>query len=609
MITSINKENAGRYQVLFQNATTALRENGKMGADWAITDLEGYFSAIKELLAIDKKYTILPLDESYFSIDANSRVITVPQDFKKNGIAVQGDEVAEIVYFKINRYFDFMDLNNADIYIQWERNGVDGKTVTGVSTEWVRDITSDPDYLIFGWPLSSDVTEVAGPIKFSVRFIQWYNDPVTKTNKVQYSFSTLESQATINPALDLDDDKLVVNPSINQMIADRLENTQPTGGKIATEPKFKVNLVAEEVDLVNDEYVLKVMAYSTDAGIVSYSWTRYALDAAKDANGKFIDNGEIVEGGFAYEKIYDSEEVDGDGNLIYPDGPIDTEITYYIETVDGNGDTQYIPATISSDDVYYSDILEDSDMDADKLFVRYATCKATGVGQYVATASNRINASTKTKDSEVTTVPGPEDTIFTPNGGQGTDYVMKASNDYTIVLAPEIDSVDDAKISNRTYQWYKDGELIPEATGATHTIIGASKATDIQGDFTLKVTATRNKADGVTESGVFLVTYEAAIPQVTIPAYAQVNVPMTATVGYEIDYHGGKNLVKYQWFKVDKDNNEIALTELSENNSTYTPGTGITQLKCKAVNTYNGTEAMGESSIVTVFPADTDSTN
>ena len=117
MITAINKDNANKYTALFGKATSALRASGEITEEWSITDLESYFSVIEQLINIDTKYTILPLDENYFMIDANSRTITVPADFKRNGIAVQGDEVAEIVYFKINRYFDFMDLNNAEIYI------------------------------------------------------------------------------------------------------------------------------------------------------------------------------------------------------------------------------------------------------------------------------------------------------------------------------------------------------------------------------------------------------------------------------------------------------------------------------------------------------------
>ena len=84
---------------------------------YGITTLEEYFSWISNLGRINRKYTILPLDEDHFEINANTRAINIPASFKKNGVAVQGDDLAEILYFKIDRYFDYMDLNNCDIYI------------------------------------------------------------------------------------------------------------------------------------------------------------------------------------------------------------------------------------------------------------------------------------------------------------------------------------------------------------------------------------------------------------------------------------------------------------------------------------------------------------
>lgn len=117
MITSINSENAGRYKALFEEASAALKNIDDGETYDEIYDLEGYFSVLEQLSNIDIKYTILPLDEEYFKIDANTRTIEVPSSFKKNGIAVQGDEVAEIIYFKIARYFDFTDLNSTDIVI------------------------------------------------------------------------------------------------------------------------------------------------------------------------------------------------------------------------------------------------------------------------------------------------------------------------------------------------------------------------------------------------------------------------------------------------------------------------------------------------------------
>ena len=53
-----------------------------------ITTLEEYFSWLRNLSNIDRKYTVLPLDEEHFEINANSRAINIPASFKKNGIAV-----------------------------------------------------------------------------------------------------------------------------------------------------------------------------------------------------------------------------------------------------------------------------------------------------------------------------------------------------------------------------------------------------------------------------------------------------------------------------------------------------------------------------------------
>ena len=53
-----------------------------------ITTLEEYFSWLKTLSRIHKKYTVLPLDEEHFEINANTRAINIPASFKKNGIAV-----------------------------------------------------------------------------------------------------------------------------------------------------------------------------------------------------------------------------------------------------------------------------------------------------------------------------------------------------------------------------------------------------------------------------------------------------------------------------------------------------------------------------------------
>ena len=139
MITYINSENAKKYSRLFADAETALvkkwvgegknpeapdyfgaiiedPDTGEKYYSNGISSLNTYFSWINDLLNISElpatdedgviipgeyvdfdgmKFSMLPVDEEVFTIDANTRTITVPADFAKNGISVQGDEISD----------------------------------------------------------------------------------------------------------------------------------------------------------------------------------------------------------------------------------------------------------------------------------------------------------------------------------------------------------------------------------------------------------------------------------------------------------------------------------------------------------------------------------
>lgn len=128
MITIVNKDNHAAYEKLYAEALADLKKHdSNRYANTVINSLESYFAHIVELLSLTddsrygdtygRKYSVLPLQEEYFEIDANSRSIKVPESFRKNGLGVWGDQTAETVYFRINRYFDAMDLYYTDIYI------------------------------------------------------------------------------------------------------------------------------------------------------------------------------------------------------------------------------------------------------------------------------------------------------------------------------------------------------------------------------------------------------------------------------------------------------------------------------------------------------------
>jgi hypothetical protein len=148
MITKINSKVADKYTVLFEKATTELKNNVKTAEaiqkrindansklpetetpfdfdTFGIGSLNEYFAMLQDLVNIESLteeekafYLRLPLDEDVFAINADTRVITVPANFARNGVGVQGDESAEVLYFTIDRYFDSMDLARSDVDIR-----------------------------------------------------------------------------------------------------------------------------------------------------------------------------------------------------------------------------------------------------------------------------------------------------------------------------------------------------------------------------------------------------------------------------------------------------------------------------------------------------------
>ena len=240
MITYIDAKNASQYQILFDKATEQLNNHSE---DWwtsesnesfeniSITTLDEYFSHLEDLARLHddhfgdhtslEQFLRLPLDEDVFEIDANSRTITVPASFAKNGISVQGDEIAEILYFTIDRYFDATDLstNDMNVVIQWET-----KERSGLSLGYGKDVVSVPGKIIFGWPISSELTAAAGSIKFAVRFYKINNGQV-----LTYSFSTLPAEVVIKPTLNYDIlDSATQNSILNKV--DTIKNRISSSG-------------------------------------------------------------------------------------------------------------------------------------------------------------------------------------------------------------------------------------------------------------------------------------------------------------------------------------------------------------------------------------------
>ena len=405
-----------------------------------ITTLEEYFCYIADLRRIDKKFTILPLpgmtdkdgkkdgDEEFFFIDANTRTITVPDAFQKNGVSVQGDEIAEMLYFKIDRYFDMNDLGEKKVYIEWTlpADPVTGQRKSGASVPDIINTEVAPGYVIVGWPIRSELTQIPGKIDFAVRFYD-IHDEGTYANRVVYSFSTIAASVEVKPSLNLNIEKIALDGSAlnsEDLIGSRLENstsrddvtpdpvipvwlyhsfTKINGDPLPQEPE----LIEDDGNALYDTYAIyltdkatgeefdglfTVQASISDSGRLSYNWIK------RDEDGEVIldDNGS---NGSAFVEVKDYTVTKTDRKYYYLDEDKNDHVEFNF--------TDEIPdlaaAKLANMTIYerVATIIMNSAMDEQN--------KIPVLGSYQARAINRLGRKTARNFSPIALIEGPSE--------------------------------------------------------------------------------------------------------------------------------------------------------------------------------------------------------
>lgn len=487
MITSVKKSNADKYSYLYEKASEYLMSHGNDGTELTaeeyggekammkylqdakgeyildeegnkikapISSLQEYFSYIQELSSLDMTYTVLPLDEEPFIIDANTRQITVPEAFKTNGISVQGDEISEIVYFRIDRFYDATDLGLKKIYIEWTAPNGD----KGVSVPCVVDLDSEPNFIIFGWPLSSAITKMPGQVTFAVRF---YTIDET-SQKIDYSFATLTQAVQVKESLSYDltnlkSNGIAIDNALN-LIKGRFENTTPSGSTTtAKEPIFSMNMDADPHkvgDIFVEENVeggTAVTYVSANLGVDPEGFTTQSFDAQVSAFAE--DAGTIT---YVAQKLdYDNKTVtefsaDPEVRMVetLDEARVEGKLYYYAE-VNDKGVTAY--------KLYKYDLDEESIIanlgSVKPIYEKVFAILVDGIGYYTVTATNRVRTAHAKTKSYTMVIPRPETpeirANLTPKDVFVGGNIYKAGETYELSLSVG-GFTDRGKL---TYQW------------------------------------------------------------------------------------------------------------------------------------------------------------
>lgn len=105
-----------------------------------------------------------PFDEPLIDIDLNSRTIDI--NALTNVIGVERDHRAETLYFRVDRYFDDVDLSTQVCIVEY----VNAKNEPRLFPVTMFDLTTEPGKIIFAWSVGGEATRAAGTLTFTIRF-------------------------------------------------------------------------------------------------------------------------------------------------------------------------------------------------------------------------------------------------------------------------------------------------------------------------------------------------------------------------------------------------------------------------------------------------------
>jgi hypothetical protein len=136
---------------------------------------------------------LLPSTETIYDIDLNTRTIAAPEF-----LSVEKDHRAETIFFKVNRYFDHVDLTTTTCIIKYINAKGEGR-IFAVPYYDV-DTLSDENKMIIPWVIDGDVTKASGDVQYSIEFYRLNSSG----RKFEYSLGTLTSVSKVLHGIDQD---------------------------------------------------------------------------------------------------------------------------------------------------------------------------------------------------------------------------------------------------------------------------------------------------------------------------------------------------------------------------------------------------------------------
>ena len=602
MITQVDDKNGAKYRKLFDNASNLmiqyLKKNGDDEKDFYVVDLYDYFRKFSSIIKAAKEkdedpsapdggdpqywqkyYSILPLDEPVFTINANTRKIEVPEQFKT--IGVEGDINAEIIFFTLDRFFDSMDFGSEQVIaaIEWKHSS---EKEGDIDKAYIKELTTYKDKLLIGWIIDEEIANTAGSIEFALRLYVEDNKKDEEGNiildkngnpikEIIYSFSTETAKINIAKTLNIYPD------------SDQVLDTAPTAQVLSriTSMTFPDNLWSEDT-------LLPPLFVDNNPESESYEQSFNIRDLV-DENGN--------------PKVY-SYKLDGkDTGEFYADLGSDDTFTATVKAFSSN-------ATDSSKLKYnwhtWNDMTKSWDPGVESTEkLGGNTLEISEVGKYKCVVKDYVSSLRFSKnDSEILRILGPE-TPQVKVAEQGTDYYTAIISDdsglATLSVKPLLNDFITRNNDKNTktqlqYIWAKAGNADGDNKGEEQVIDSNSYKVTSEGFYLGSIRATGNgKSVDSKDSTVWRVTQNLRLPG-REDFSVKIGANGTGSTGYVNDTitilfnNYNYDHIQYQWYKKPYDGDEYSpvinesgqLDSSTESKITFTP-TSAAQYKIKII--------------------------
>lgn len=148
----------------------------------------------------------LPTSTTVYDIDLNTRTVEAPRI-----LSVSRDHKSTVIYFRVDRYYDYMDLAETVCLIQYYPAGNNKTKVPFTYVVPFFDILSNEDTgkIIFPWVIGGPATKEEGNLQFAIRFYKVDTDETGKP-VLTYNLNTSPVSSKILYGLEVDDEAMKI---------------------------------------------------------------------------------------------------------------------------------------------------------------------------------------------------------------------------------------------------------------------------------------------------------------------------------------------------------------------------------------------------------------